>query len=202
VAVETTFENLVAKLGALREVVASLQITVVEDRPLKGSVLLVERLGDAVDDLRGLVEEALSAATEALEGVGNPLDEYRARNSLATANRRFIRLEYKFLVDEMSCDSLNELTKLGRHHGHEWLAWTGSVLQALTECRGPLQDVDDALLLSWQDLSERLGGGGVSVHTTNIGQISAQSGEIRQGRGGPKSSAAADGAAAWHRSRA
>ena len=198
-AVETTFQDLAAKLSALREAVASLQITVVEDRPLTGGVLLVERLGDAVDDLRGQAEETLAAATEALKAVGNPLDEYRARNSLALANRQFIRLEYKLLVDEMFCDNLNELTKFSRQHGRQWLGWTGSVLHALAQCRGPLQDVDDALLLSWQDLSERLVGGGVSVQTTNIGQISAQFGETRQPKHGPKSSGAADDAATWQR---
>ena len=84
---------MVAKLGALREAVASLQITVIEDRPLSGAVLLVERLGNATDDLRGLVEQALAAALEATTAVGNPPDSYRARNALANANRQFVCLD-------------------------------------------------------------------------------------------------------------
>jgi hypothetical protein len=176
VAVETTFQDLVTRVRALRDAMASLQITAVEDRPLSGGVLLVERIGNTVDDLRGLAEEALEAAAEALRAVGHPLDEYGARNALAEANRRFICLEYKFLADEISCEQLNELTKFGRGHGHEWRGWIGSVLHALTQCRGPVHDVDNALLLAWQDLSERIGAGGVSVRTTNIGQISASPG--------------------------
>lgn len=198
-AMETTFQDLVGKLRALRDAVASLQITVVEDRPLSGSVLLVERTGNTVDDLRGLAEEALAAAAEALAAVCNPLDEYGARHALAEANRRFIRLEYKFFADEMSCDHLNELAKFGRAHGHEWRGWTGSVLQALTQCRGPMHDVDDALLSAWQDLSERIGAGGVSVRTTNIGQISAAPGQPRRRRDGHKPSDGAQEMTTRHR---
>jgi hypothetical protein len=180
VALEATFQDLVAKLGALREAVASLQITVIEDRPLSGAVLLVERLGNATDDLRGLVEQALAAAVEATTAVGNPPDSYRARNALANANRQFVCLEYKFLLEQLSSDHLNELRKLGRNHGREWHGWTGSVIDALTQCRAPVRDVDDAFLSSWQDLSERLGSGGVSVQTTNIGAIAAPARQQRK----------------------
>ena len=155
---------------ALVEAVQGLQITVVEDRPLSGGVLLVERLGNAADDLRGWVEESLVAAGEALAAVRNPLDEYKARTALANANRLFLRVEYKFLSEEMSCEQLHELMKFGRRRGREWLGWSGSVIQALTQCRGLVHEVDDALLLAWQDLSERLGSAGVSVQTTSIGQ--------------------------------
>ena len=172
-ALEATFQDLVARLGALREAVASLQITVIEDRPLKGAVLLVERLGNATDDLRGLVEEALVSAGEATTAVGNPPDSYRARNALANANRQFVCLEYKFLLEQLSSEHLNELRKLGRVQGGEWHGWARSVIEALTQCRSLVRDVDDAFLSSWQDLSERLGSGGVSVQTTNIGAIAA-----------------------------
>ena len=172
-ALETTFQDLVGKLRALREMLSGLQITVVEDRPLSGGVLLVERLGNAVDDLRGLVEEALAAADEALNAVGNPLDGYRARSALATANRQFVSFEYKFLVEQMSFDHLTDLKKLGRNNGSEWRCWADTVRDALSQCRAPVRDVDDAFLTSWQDLSERLGSGGVSVQTTSIGAIAA-----------------------------
>jgi hypothetical protein len=186
VALEATFHDLVARLRGLRDLMAGLQITVIEDRPLSGAVLLVERLGNSVDDLRGLVEETLASAIEALDAVGNPLDGYRARNALATANRRFLRLEYKFLVEQMSSDHLSELKKLGRDPGGEWKGWIRTVLQALTQCREPIREVDDAFLSSWQDLSERLGNGGVSVQTTNIGAISASATARRKQSGTPE----------------
>ena len=46
--IEATFQALTANFEALREAMASLRLTVVEDRPPRNEVLLVERLGDAV----------------------------------------------------------------------------------------------------------------------------------------------------------
>jgi hypothetical protein len=186
VALEATFQDLVTRLRTLRETMTILQITVIEDRPLSGGVLLVERLGNAVDDLRGLAEEALAAAIEALKAVGHPLDGYCARNALATANRQFLRLEYKLLAEQMASDHLNELKKLGRHHGREWHGWTGSVLEALTQCRDPIRVVDEAFLSSWQDLTERLGSGGVCVQTMSIGAIATPPGQRRKQAAAPE----------------
>ena len=194
-AVETTFQDLVARLRVLCETMASLQLTVIEDRPLSGSVLLVDRLGNAADDLRGLAEETLAAATDALKAVGHPPNDYHARHSLATANRQFIQLEYKLLADEMAAGHLNELEKFGRRHGREWLGWTNSVLQALGQCREPTRAVDEGFLLSWQDLSERLSGGGVSVQTTTIGAITAPAGAGRHRIDRPRRADTGDDAA-------
>jgi hypothetical protein len=170
VAIEVAFQALVGKLGAAREAFESLRLTAVEDRPLRDEVLLVERLGNAVDDLQGWLEEAVAAAGEALQAVRHPLDGYRAREALALAHERFLRLEHKFFSDGVSYEEIDELSRFGRRRGREWLGWTGSVVQALDQCRVPLREVDEALLACWQELSERLGAGSVSVQTTNIGQ--------------------------------
>jgi len=170
VPIETTFQVLAAKFDALREALASLRLTAIEDRPPRNEVLLVERLGDAVEDLGGWLDEAAAATAAALGAVARPLDGHRARETLARANERFIQIEYKLLFDLLSAEQLEELARFGRQRGREWLAWTGSVIQALEQCRAPLREVDEALLLAWNELSERLGTGMVSVQTTNIGQ--------------------------------
>lgn len=169
-AIEAAFQTLVGKLGAAREAFESLRLTAVEDRPLRDEVLLVERLGNAVDDFQGWLEEAAAAAGEAQQTVRHPLDGYRARETLARAHERFLRLEYQFFFEGVSYEKIDELSRFGRRRGREWLGWTGSVIQALDQCRAPLRDVDAALLVCWQELSERLGAGSVSVQTTNIGQ--------------------------------
>lgn len=168
--IEATFQALTAKFEALREAVASLRLTAVEDRPPRNEVLLVERLGDAVEDLGGCLGEAAAAAAGALGAIAHPLDGHRARQALALAHERFIRAEYKLVFGVISAEQLEELARFGRRRGPEWLGWTGSVLQALEQCRAPLRDVDEALLSAWQELSERLGAGSISVQTTNIGQ--------------------------------
>jgi hypothetical protein len=170
VGLEATFQTLVARFRAAREAFASLRLTVVEDRPPRDEVLLVDRLGNTVEDLRGWIEEGLASAEDALEAVGHPLDSHRARRALALANERFIRLEYKFFFDGASHEQVEELARFGRRRGREWLGWTGSVVQAIDQCREPLRQVDEVLLLAWQEFSERLGTSAVSVQTTNIGQ--------------------------------
>jgi hypothetical protein len=184
VPIEATFQALTANFEALRDAVASLRLTVVEDRPPRNEVLLVERLGDAVEDLGGCLEEAAAAAAAALGAVAHPLDGHRARQALALAHERFIRAEYKLVFGLISAEQLEELARFGRRRGDEWLGWTGSVLQALEQCRVPLNEADEALLSAWQELSERLGAGSVSVQTTNIGQqISPAAPEQRNGAG-------------------
>ncbi len=170
VAIEATFQQLLGRFAAAREVLEGLRLTAVEDRPLRDEVLLVQRLGDAVDDLVGCFDEAAAAAGDAHRAVHHPLDAHRAREALALANDRVIQVEHKFFSEGMTYEELAELARFGRRQGREWLGWTGSVIDALDRCRAPLRDLDEALLLCWQELCERLGAGGLSVQTTTIGQ--------------------------------
>lgn len=167
--IQATFNALSGNFNELREAVARLRLTAVEDRPPHNQVLLVERLGDAIDDVLGLVEEGTAAAVAALSAV-DPLDGHRVRQALARANDCFLRVEYKLLFEIMCAEQIEKLTGFGRQRGGEWLVWTGSVIQALEHCRDPLREADEALLLAWQELSERLGAGSVSLQIINIGQ--------------------------------
>ena len=169
-AIETEFQHLVEKFDAVREALAGLRLTAVEDRPLRDEVLLVERLADSVDDLIGWLDEARAAAGDAQKAVRHPVDGYRACEALALANDRFIQLEYKFFSAGVSYEEINELTRFGQRRGREWLGWTRSVLEALDQCRAPIRELDEALLHGWRELAERLGTSTVSVQTTNIGQ--------------------------------
>jgi hypothetical protein len=183
VAIEAVFQNLVDKFRAAREAFECLRLTAVEDRPLHNEILLIERLGNAVEDLQGWLEEGAAAAGNAWHAVRHPLDGYHARAALTLANERFIQVEYKFLCEHLSYEEISELTVFGRRRGREWLGWTGTVIQAFSQCRAPLRDVDAALLLCWQELSERLTAGALSIHTTNIGQqISESVSERADGR--------------------
>jgi hypothetical protein len=170
VAIEAEFQHLIGKFDAVREALAGLRLTAVEDRPLRDQVLLVERLADSVDDLIGWLDEARSSAGDAQKAVRHPLDGYRACEALALANDRFIQLEYKFFYAGVSYEEINELTRFGQRRGRECLGWTRSVLEALEQCRAPIRELDEALLHCWRELAERLGTGAVSVQTTNIGQ--------------------------------
>jgi hypothetical protein len=170
VAIEAEFLRLTTAFEAMREALQSLGLTVIEDRPSHGEVLLVERLGNLVEDLRGWAEEGLATAMRGREAVTHPPDLHRARHTLGVANECFIRLEYRFLDEAVSYETVDALVRFGRQRGREWLSWSGSVVQALDGCRKPLQVLDEALLHAWQELAERLGTRSVSLQTTNIGQ--------------------------------
>jgi hypothetical protein len=169
-AIEAVFLRLVTASEALHDALHSLGLTVIEDRPRYDAVLLVERLGDLVDDLRGLSLEGLVAAKEAQQAVAHPFDWYRARCALGEANERFIRLKHRFVDEAASHEAIDGLMRFGRERGYQWLAWSRSVVLALHGCRAPLRVLDASSLEAWQELSERLGMRSVSVQTTSIGQ--------------------------------
>lgn len=167
---EATFHALSVQLRKLRDTFLGVRLTVVEDKPLRDEVVLVDRFGDAVEDLVGWVEESLAAATEGEHAVGNPLDAYRARTALATCQERFNRLAQQFSSELVCYERILELKEFGRRRGGEWLRWTNAVKQGLEQCRQPMQDVNQALSLCWQELAERIGMTSVSVQNTTIGQ--------------------------------
>lgn len=178
-AIEAVFHTLVGRFKAVTDAFQSLRLTVIEDRPTRGEVLLVERLGNLVEDLHGWLVEGLAAAMDARQAVAHPLDGYRARQSLGLANERFIRLEGQFFNEAVSHRMIDGLERFGRQRGGEWFGWARSVVLALQGCRDPLRALDEALLLAWQELCERLGSGALQVQTTSIGQQFA--GSIAEG---------------------
>ena len=169
-AIEAVFSELTRKFDALREALQSLALTAIEDRPQRGEVLLVERLGNLVEDLRGSAEEAREAAAQASAALAHPTDLNLGRRALAIANERFIRLEYRFFDEAVAHVLLSELQRFSRQRGREWQSWTGGVVQALDACRAPLRELDEAMLCAWQELGERLGARSLTVQTNNIGQ--------------------------------
>jgi hypothetical protein len=162
-ALEAVFQQLTAAFEALGEALQSLGLTVIEDRPAHDEVLPVERLGNLIDDLRGWAAEGLAAAARAQQAVANPLNSYRACQALGEANERFIQLEYKFLEEAASHETVGDLARFAREQGREWISWSGGVQQGLKACRGPLQALDTALLRAWGELCERLSTRSVSL---------------------------------------
>jgi hypothetical protein len=169
-AIESVFLSLTCAFEAMRDALQSLGLTVIEDRPPRGEVLLVERLGNLVEDLRGWGEEGLAASAQARAAVAHPADFHRARQALGLANERFILLEYRFTGEAVAYQPIDELLRFSRQRSREWLGWSASVVQALDACRAPLRALDEAFLKAWLELGERLGARSVSLQTTNIGQ--------------------------------
>jgi hypothetical protein len=171
--IEAVFAHLTSAYAALRDSLQYLGLTVIEDRPPRDEVLLVERLGNLVEDLRGWTEEGCHAAGEAQQASAHPANLQQMRRALARANERLIVVEYRFFAEAASHDTSDALLRFGRQRGREWLAWSQSVVQALDSCRAPLRALDEACLQAWEELGERLGLRSLSLQTTNIGQQTA-----------------------------
>ena len=175
-ALEAAFQELVAQLGTLRDSLMGLRVTVVEDRPLVGGVILADTLGDSVEDLLGWLEEALEGAVEGQQAVGHPTDVDRARRSLTACQEQYNRIAHRFSSELISYERMEQLTSLGHQRGRGWLAWTDSVKEALDRCQQPLYDTNQALFFCWREIAERAGMTSVSVQA--IGQqISLREGE-------------------------
>lgn len=170
-AIEAAFERLVGTFSAAAETFQGLHLTVNEDRPPDGAVLMVERLGNLVEDLRGWLAEGHAAAIDARQAADYPLNGHRARQALGIANERFIRLETLFFNEAVSHRMIDSLERFGRQRGGEWFGWCGSVAMALQGCREPLSALGEAILCAWQELSERLGTMSLQIHNTSVGQI-------------------------------
>lgn len=167
---EMAFHELSGQIRKLRDTFLGVRLTVVEDKPLRDEVVLVDTFGNAVEDLVGWVEEALAAAAQGEQFAGNPMDAYRARRALTTCHERFNRLALQFSTELICYERILELKRFGRKRGGEWLRWTNTVKQALDQCRPPLHEVNQALFLCWQELAERSAMASVSVQNTTIGQ--------------------------------
>jgi hypothetical protein len=169
-ALEKAFNELCDGFRKLKDGLAALQLTLREDLPREGSVLLVDHLADAVDDCLGWLDESFAAALEGCGVVGQTLNLDRARRSLTSCQRQFQFLEQRFRADLNSYERVQELTSFGRRRRGEWLAWAKSVRQGLEECGQSTEAVSAALITCWQEIAERAAMTSVSVHTTNIGQ--------------------------------
>lgn len=177
---ESTFDLLQTRLRQLDDLFAALGVTVVEDRPLervlaRGGVdgpaaAPVERAGDKVIEVHGWITGAVEAATECRGAVAPPIDVDGARRALAACHEKFSRAAQEFWCELVSYERIAELTEFGRDRGGESRAWSKGVVVALEQCRGPINDVNETLLLCWQELAERLGVNGTSIQNTTIGQ--------------------------------
>jgi hypothetical protein len=170
-AIEPVVGNLLRKIEALRDALMGLALTAIEDRPASGEVLLVERFGDTVEDLRGLCEGIREAADQARDAIADPADFNLGWRALAAANQRFTRLEYRFFSEGAAHQTVSQLQLFGHERGREWLSWSGSAVEALESCRTPVRELDEAFLEAWREFGERLEARSVSVSATAVGQV-------------------------------
>jgi|SRR5215208_3365841 len=174
-ALDAVFDALCARLAGLREALTGLRTTAVEDRPLRGDVVLVDAFGDAAEDLLGWLEGALEAAIEARAALARPTDLDSAGRALAACQERCNRIAARFESDLLTYERIADLLRLGRSRGGEWHAWATSVKGALDACRSPLFETNESLFACWREIVERAVAPTVTVQTIAAGRLTGAS---------------------------
>ena len=169
-ALEKTFQELSKQLHRFRDRLFEMRLTVVEDRPETNEPAIADHFEDAVEDLRGWLEDALCAATDGERRVGHPVDLDGARRSLLQCQKQFDRIDERFFSGIASYEKLDDLNNVGRNRNSEWTAWANAVRQGLDHCRQQIEEARSALKACWQEIAERVGTTNVSITATNIGQ--------------------------------
>jgi hypothetical protein len=170
--VDTAFELLQQRLRDVHTTLDELDVFITDKPERGGDVIVVGRLGDAVDDFRGWLEPMQQAITTGLQAASQPSSLEQARRSLMTCQERFNQLlDQATKTGLLSFDSVGALMDLGARRGGEWAEWATIVRQAIEHCRYALHRMNDALYTGWRELTEqRIGQNLVTVQTTNIGQ--------------------------------
>src|SRR5205085_1736229 len=136
---------------------------VVADRP-RPSAQPVDRLCDAFTDVLGWLKGMQEAADAAANAAAHPADMYRARRALGDCHSHFSRLSAVFTSELTSWERVAAVRRYCGEHGPEWRAWWKEAAESIRRAREPMAEVERALLACWQELTDRLGAGGVSVH--------------------------------------
>jgi hypothetical protein len=163
---EASFNLLSAKWTRMaEEFEQGLLWSVMETKPADEHALATYYV-DGVTDLVGFARAGLDACRSAV-AAGSQLPQ--VGQTLLQCQRH-----YNAIVEQFgrlaSCERLRRLRRFGREKGHPWAPWVAHVRKALDHCRRPMDDVNQALFDSWQEVTERIGMSGVSLQTTNIGQ--------------------------------
>jgi hypothetical protein len=167
---EATLEALRRDLARLQEVVSDLRVTVTEDRPTRGAVVLVDQLDNVVTDLSSALEEADARAVQALQ-MSEPSGSLDAvRTALRDIHALLNRFTVQYIGELASHDQIARLLEMGRERGREWREWSREVKTAIERCAMPMKATAGASLECWSELAERLARHSVSVQATNIGQ--------------------------------
>lgn len=169
-ALEKTFREFVMQLRRVHDRLEELRVTVVEDKPPANDAVIVDRFEYAVEDLYGAVGQISSAAREAQQAVGYPLDIEQARRSLTKCQEQFHKFEQDFNANLVSYERIKDLTSFGTERRGEWPSWVTSVKQGIEQCREPVEAAGRCLAECWEEMAERAGASSVSVRNMVVGQ--------------------------------
>jgi hypothetical protein len=146
--------TLVGRLAALGDASAALRLTVVDDAPADAELMLVDELGNAVEDLRGWGSEALDQAAAAQMAIAVHGDLGSAVRHLIASQERFNRFLDCWWGRLTAYETLEQLAALARERGKEWTGWAAMVRVGLDRCQGPVRGANAAFFACWKEVAE------------------------------------------------
>jgi hypothetical protein len=145
----------------LREALLGLRLAVVEDRPLAGGTLVVDRLADEIEAVCSETQAAIDALDQMGAGKGS------ACSAIADAHRCLQAAASQFWLSFGRHQRQRDLDRSARREGREWTEWTQAVRSAAERVSAPLAAALAALPDAWLSLAPAPS---VHVHTTAVGQ--------------------------------
>lgn len=153
--VTAIFHELDQQIQKLHEALLALRTTVREDHPRPGDHVLVERLGDSIEDLLGDVNELQTAVRNAQPADCQVVEWDRLCQALVAGQSRYNHVFRRYWSELAAYEQIAGLLRLGRERGGEWRPWSASVYQGLAYCQQPLFAVNEALFRSWREIADR-----------------------------------------------
>jgi hypothetical protein len=148
-------------LNRLQDELQTLHLTIVEDRPTEECVLLVDQLGNCVEDLIGWCQEAIDNGQSARRVLDSAPDYLLASRAIGKMHERVNELNRRYHGDLASYERLSELVALGSEkrckRPAEWEAWSQSVRESVEGCQHLFVEVDTCLLRCWCEIAEWVG---------------------------------------------
>jgi hypothetical protein len=141
-------DRLWAQLDQLRECLFNLWKSI--DFAPASDHWLVGEVGQAVDDVQGLNQQALDAISSTQRAT---LDVDATRDALVTAGDRLVAADAK--LAETVRTRVPQLEQLGRERRGKWIDWAHLVIAELGAAMEHVHGCIAALLGSWRELVER-----------------------------------------------
>ena len=155
VTIASGFEDLLQRIGALRaDVRDRLRWVVVNGKPLGQDHALAGRFEDRVTELGANLDDAEQAALAGQDAALGELDLANARNALLECHRVVRQSARLFNLELASAHVLAALYQLAHEPDRRWTAWVGGVVDALADCRGHVEDLEDAVTACWAQWAE------------------------------------------------
>jgi hypothetical protein len=164
---EGNFKELASKWERLvEELEHGLLWSVTETKPNEEHALATHYIDTATD----LVAAAREGLTISQNAASTDLSLSQAGKTLLRCQEQFHSIAAMFESKMGSYGRIRKIKRFGSERRMAWREWASRVCESVERCRRPIDELNRALFLCWQEVADRLGISSVSVHSSSVGQ--------------------------------